>query len=141
MLLLQQLGLTHPLIQVLARQHHFLSQTFRVQRWPMEAAAPIIAEMEIGFIRERQRAGIEAAKKRGAYKGRPVTLDHGRIVSLHKQGIGATEIARKIGCSRGAVFGNESDLLWGLTSCCWQKVQGKNDTRVDTPDRLRWAVR
>ena len=104
MLLLQQLGLTHPLIQVLARQHHFLSQTFRVQRWPMEAAAPIIAEMEIGFIRARQRAGIEAAKKREAYKGRPVTLDHGRIVSLHKQGIGATEIARKIGCSRGAVY-------------------------------------
>lgn len=64
----------------------------------------MVAEMEIGFIRERQRAGIEAAKKRGAYKGRPVTLDHGRIVSLHKQGIGATEIARKIGCSRGAVY-------------------------------------
>jgi DNA invertase Pin-like site-specific DNA recombinase len=60
--------------------------------------------MEIGFIRARQRAGIEAAKKRGAYKGRPVTLCHGRIVSFRKQGIGATEIARKIGRSRGAVY-------------------------------------
>jgi DNA invertase Pin-like site-specific DNA recombinase len=55
----------------------------------MEAADPIVAEMEIGFIRERQRAGIEAAKKRGAYKGRPATLCHSRIVSLHKQRIGA----------------------------------------------------
>jgi DNA invertase Pin-like site-specific DNA recombinase len=31
----------------------------------------MVAEMEVGFIRERQRAGIEAAKARGVYKGRP----------------------------------------------------------------------
>ena len=34
----------------------------------------MVAEMELGFIKERQRAGIEAAKARGVYKGRPVTL-------------------------------------------------------------------
>ena len=28
----------------------------------------MVAEMELGFIEERQRAGIEAAKKCGVYK-------------------------------------------------------------------------
>ena len=64
----------------------------------------MVAEMEVGFIRERQRAGIEAAKERGVYKGRPVTLDHARIISLHRHGVGATEIAKRMGCSRGAVY-------------------------------------
>ena len=64
----------------------------------------MVAEMELGFIKERQRAGIEAAKIRGVYKGRPVTLDHGRIAKLRAQGRGATEIARELGCSRGAIY-------------------------------------
>src|SRR5262249_34856966 len=36
----------------------------------------MVAEMELGFIKERQRVGIEAAKAAGVYKGRPVSLDH-----------------------------------------------------------------
>jgi DNA invertase Pin-like site-specific DNA recombinase len=31
----------------------------------------MVAEMELGFIRARQRAGIDAAKAKGIYKGRP----------------------------------------------------------------------
>jgi DNA invertase Pin-like site-specific DNA recombinase len=54
----------------------------------------MVAEMEVGFIRERQRAGIEAAKARGVYKGRPVTLDHAKIIDLHKKRNGATAIAK-----------------------------------------------
>ena len=42
----------------------------------------MVAEMEVGFIRERQRAGIEAAKAKGIYKGRPVTLDHAKIIDF-----------------------------------------------------------
>jgi DNA invertase Pin-like site-specific DNA recombinase len=64
----------------------------------------MVAEMEVGFIRERQRAGIEAAKARGVYKGRPITLDHASIIDMHKEGTGATAIANAIGCSRGAVY-------------------------------------
>jgi DNA invertase Pin-like site-specific DNA recombinase len=59
----------------------------------------MVAEMELGFIRDRQRAGIEAAKAKGIYKGRPVTFDRARIVSLRKQGMGATEIAKPSGAS------------------------------------------
>lgn len=42
----------------------------------------MVAEMELGFIRDRQRAGIEKAKAEGVYKGRPVTLDHERIRAM-----------------------------------------------------------
>ena len=64
----------------------------------------MVDEMELGFIRERQRVGIEAAKAKGVYKGRPVTLDHPRIRALRAEGKGATEIAKALGCSRGAVY-------------------------------------
>jgi DNA invertase Pin-like site-specific DNA recombinase len=33
----------------------------------------MLAEMERRFMRERQQAGIEAAKKRGVYRGRTKT--------------------------------------------------------------------
>jgi DNA invertase Pin-like site-specific DNA recombinase len=64
----------------------------------------MVAEMELGFIRDRQRAGIDAAKAKGIYKGRPVTFDRAHIVSLRKQGMGATEIAKAVGCKRGNVY-------------------------------------
>jgi DNA invertase Pin-like site-specific DNA recombinase len=64
----------------------------------------MVAEMELGFIKERQRAGIEKAKAEGVYKGRPVTLDHQKIKALHVEGMGASEIAMRIDCSRGAVY-------------------------------------
>ena len=64
----------------------------------------MVAEMELGFIRDRQRAGIDAAKAKGVYKGHPLTFDRARIVSLRKDGMGATEIAKGVGCKRGNVY-------------------------------------
>jgi DNA invertase Pin-like site-specific DNA recombinase len=64
----------------------------------------MVAEMELTFIKERQRAGIEAAKAKGVYKGRPVTLDHARVLELHRAGHGPTAIAKTMKCSRGAVY-------------------------------------
>ena len=63
------------------------------------AVLGMVAEMELSFLKERQRAGIEAAKAKGVYKGRPPTFDHAKIVALRKQGKGATEIARAVGSS------------------------------------------
>ena len=57
----------------------------------------MVAEMELGFIRDRQRAGIEAAKAKRIYKGRPATFDRPRIVALREEGMGATEIAKAVG--------------------------------------------
>jgi DNA invertase Pin-like site-specific DNA recombinase len=59
---------------------------------------------ELGFIRDRQRAGIDAAKAKGVYKARPATFDRAHMVALRKQGMGATEIARAVGCKRGNVY-------------------------------------
>lgn len=64
----------------------------------------MVAEMELGFIKDRQRAGIEAAKAKGVYKGRPVTFDHAKIIALRKDGMGATGIAKAVGCKRGNVY-------------------------------------
>lgn len=64
----------------------------------------MVAEMELTFIKERQRAGIEKAKAEGVYKGRPVTLDHEMIIKMRGEGRGATEIASSMGCSRGAIY-------------------------------------
>jgi hypothetical protein len=38
------------------------------------------------------------------YKGRPAAFDRARVVSLRKEGMGATEIAEAIGCKRGNVY-------------------------------------
>jgi len=64
----------------------------------------MVAEMELGYIKERQRAGIEQAKAKGVYKGRPVTLDHQAILRMRKEGMGATDIAKAVGASRGAIY-------------------------------------
>ena len=61
----------------------------------------MVAEMELGFIRERQAVGIAKAKADGVYKGRPATLDRKKIAEMRQACRGATEIARALGCSRG----------------------------------------
>jgi DNA invertase Pin-like site-specific DNA recombinase len=64
----------------------------------------MVGELELSFIRGRQRAGIEAAKQRGVYKGRPVTLDYEKIRALKSKGLGTSEIAKTMCCSRAAVY-------------------------------------
>ena len=64
----------------------------------------MVAEMELTFIKERQRAGIEAAKARGIYKGRPRTIDRTRVKELRATGHGATAIARELGIGRATVY-------------------------------------
>ena len=64
----------------------------------------MVAEMELTFIKERQRAGIEAAKAKGVYKGRKRTIDREAVHRLHRDGVGATEIARHLGIGRASVY-------------------------------------
>jgi DNA invertase Pin-like site-specific DNA recombinase len=63
-----------------------------------------VAQFEPEVMLERQREGIAKAKAEGRYKGRPVSLDHARIKALKAEGLGATEIADQVGCSRRAVY-------------------------------------
>ncbi len=64
----------------------------------------MIGMMEKHFIKARQRRGIEAAKLRGAYKGRPATVDTSRIKELHAQGLGPSKIAKTLQIGRSSVY-------------------------------------
>lgn len=65
----------------------------------------MVAELERKFIRERQQAGIEAAKARGGvYKGRPKTVNTTAICELTDAGVGPTEIAQRLKLSRMTVY-------------------------------------
>ena len=64
----------------------------------------VFAEFETAIRRERQLEGIEAAKAKGVYKGRPATIKAGEIAALKAEGLGASEIARRLKIGRASVY-------------------------------------
>lgn len=64
----------------------------------------MVADMELKFIRDRQRAGIEAAKGKGVYKGRQKTVDDAEIQRRVKLGVPKAQVARDLGVSRMTVY-------------------------------------
>jgi DNA invertase Pin-like site-specific DNA recombinase len=63
-----------------------------------------IAEFETDIRRERQREGIEKAKAAGVYKGRKPSVDASSVRSLRDQGLGGTEIAKRLKIGRASVY-------------------------------------
>src|SRR4051794_36604723 len=63
----------------------------------------MVAEMERRFIRERQQAGIEAAKAKGVYKGRKPSVPVQKVWEMREAGHGPTAIAKAPGISRMSV--------------------------------------
>jgi DNA invertase Pin-like site-specific DNA recombinase len=65
-----------------------------------------MAEFERDLMLERQRVGIAAAKAEGKYKGRAPTAraKASDVAELWHGGMGATEIASKLGISRASVY-------------------------------------
>jgi DNA invertase Pin-like site-specific DNA recombinase len=64
----------------------------------------MVADMELKFIRDRQRAGIDAAKGKGVYKGRQKRVDDDEIQKLASEGVTKAKIARDLGVSRMTVY-------------------------------------
>ena len=64
----------------------------------------MVGMMEKHFIKARQRRGIDAAKLKGVYKGRPVTISPEAVQELRQQGLGATEIAKRLKIGRASVY-------------------------------------
>ena len=69
------------------------------------AASPhedlIICLAETNLRRERQ---IAAAKLRGVYKGRPPSIDAAKVAARKAEGLGATEIAKRLKVGRASVY-------------------------------------
>jgi DNA invertase Pin-like site-specific DNA recombinase len=63
-----------------------------------------VAEMERRFILKRQRAGIEAAKKRGGYRGRKPSVPVEAVRKMRGEGKRPAEIAAALGVSRMSVW-------------------------------------
>lgn len=62
------------------------------------------AEFETDLRRERQKEGIERAKADGRYKGRKPSVPVSEVLELHCQGIGPTEIAKRLKIGRASVY-------------------------------------
>jgi DNA invertase Pin-like site-specific DNA recombinase len=65
-----------------------------------------VAELERDLIRERTRAGIESARRRGSIFGRPRVLSadaHERLERLHRSGQSVRWIAGVLGVSKSTV--------------------------------------
>lgn len=64
----------------------------------------MVADMELKFIRDRQRAGIDAAKGKGAYKRQQKRVENEAIRRLASEGVSKAKIARDLGLSRMTVY-------------------------------------
>ena len=65
-----------------------------------------VAEWEREIMLERQRIGVEKAKREGKYKGRKPSAMHksDEVRRLKADGIGASEIATRLGIGRASVY-------------------------------------
>jgi len=64
----------------------------------------VFAEFETNLRRERQMEGIAKAKAAGVYRGRRPTIDLDKVTELRDEGMGATEIAKRLKIGRASVY-------------------------------------
>jgi DNA invertase Pin-like site-specific DNA recombinase len=64
----------------------------------------VFAEFETNIRKERQTEGIAKAKAEGRYTGRKKTIDDAEIRRLKREGVGATEIARRLNINGASVY-------------------------------------
>ena len=64
----------------------------------------VFAEFETNLRRERQLEGIAKAKAAGVYRGRKPSIDQSQVEKLRADGLGATEIAKRLKIGRASVY-------------------------------------
>jgi DNA invertase Pin-like site-specific DNA recombinase len=64
----------------------------------------VFAAFETNLRRERQLEGIAAAKNRGVYKGGKPRIDATEVRRLIGEGVGPSEVARRLGITRTSVY-------------------------------------
>ncbi len=91
----------------------FLSERLRFGRDDEDPLARLqlhmlaaFAQWERTISKRRQAEGIAKAKANHPekYRGRPAKIDPTQIISLRQQGVGPTEIAKKLGIGRASVY-------------------------------------
>ena len=76
-----------------------------------------VAQFEREMMLERQREGIAKAKAEGLYKGRKPTAmaKADKVRMLAASGMGATEIAKRLGIGRASVYRALGSIAAGMT--------------------------
>jgi DNA invertase Pin-like site-specific DNA recombinase len=70
-----------------------------------------LAEVELGLIRERVRAGVKRAQDNGVKFGRPhVGFDLGKAVRLRREGLSIRKIAKQLGVSKSTLSDRLKEL-------------------------------
>lgn len=64
----------------------------------------VFAEFETNIRKERQLEGIAKAKAEGVYKGRKRSIDPAAIQNMKSEGLGPSEIAKKLNIGRTSVY-------------------------------------
>ena len=75
-----------------------------------------VAQAERQRILERTNEGRLEAKAKGVRFGRKPTVDKQRLQTLHRQGVGATEIARQLKIGRSTVYKAQWERSYNLTT-------------------------
>ncbi len=64
----------------------------------------VFAQFETAIRKERQLEGIAKAKSEGRYKGRKPTVDVAAVKAMRDEGVGPTDIAKRLGIGRASVY-------------------------------------
>jgi DNA invertase Pin-like site-specific DNA recombinase len=64
----------------------------------------VFAEFETNLRKERQLEGIARAKAAGVYTARKPSIDTEEVARLKREGLGATEIAKRLKIGRASVY-------------------------------------
>jgi DNA invertase Pin-like site-specific DNA recombinase len=104
----------HRDLQDIVRELRAKGVTLKATEQPIDTGTPagkafldmlgVFAEFETNLRRERQMEGIAAVKARGVYKGRPASIEAKEVAKLKAEGLGATEIARRLRSGRASVY-------------------------------------
>lgn len=68
------------------------------------------AQFERSIIRERQREGIEKAKRKGIYSGGKRAIDRSKVEELLRAGMGPSAVAKQLGIGRMSVYRIKEEL-------------------------------
>lgn len=101
-------------LTTIVRQLEQKGVELRATEQPIDTSSPagkaffqmlgVFAEFETNLRKERQLEGIAAAKAKGVYKGRKPSIDPAVVKQLAADGIGPTEIAKRMGVARSSVY-------------------------------------